>query len=403
MRFGIALLALVTFGCAGGGDHIEAGPAATGERGHLVIVGGALDPGNERIYGRILELVGPGGELGVLPTASGVWRESGPDNVARFDARAGGDVAEVLPIHLESVGSADDARWAERIDGLGGVYFTGGDQARIVAALRPGGSPTAVDGALDRLLQRGGVISGSSAGAAMMSDPMIYGGRSARALRDGARDLSESTDVDGEGPGGGVEFSAGMGYFPYGLVDQHFLERGRLGRLIIAMEATGKGWGWGISEDRGVHVDLSVGVVEVLGDGGLLLVDGREMRRVGEDLVGLRLSLLGDGDRVNVPGGVVEVAEGCRSFAPRPVRAFRGPVRLEGDAFDAHAITRAMRRLAGPGDRGAVLGTEGFELHFERGSDSEFYAAGDGHEAGMRVLGIELSIRAMDHEADGSE
>lgn len=390
MRF--AIFAFLLVGCASVGGDPRGSEELPRGNGHLVIVGGALDPGNDRIYGRILELVGEGGELGVLPTASGVWKESGPDNAARFDAHADHAVARVVPVHGELEGSADDARLAASIDALAGVFFTGGDQARIVAALRPGGRSTPVDRALLRLMERGGVIAGSSAGAAMMSDPMIYGGRSGRALRLGAAHAMDAVEPAGREVG--VEIGAGMGFFPHGLVDQHFLERGRMGRLIVAMDSAGVPWGWGIPENRGIHADLGAGVVEVLGDGGLLLVDGRESQRVGADLIGLRVSLLGDGDRVDVPGGSVEVAAGCRRFVPPRRTGFSEPVLMEDEAFESRAIARALRRLGGPADAGVILRSEDFELLFERGPASRFHVGPNGSEAGTRVLGVELSIRA---------
>ena len=73
---------------------------------------------------------------------------------------------------------AHDRALCDRIAGYGSVYFTGGDQAKIVAALAPRGRETPALAAIRAAQAAGGLVSGSSAGAAMMSQPMILGGTS---------------------------------------------------------------------------------------------------------------------------------------------------------------------------------------------------------------------------------
>ena len=100
-------------------------------------------------------------------------------------------------------------RSPQEIESCAALFFTGGQQDRIVNAFKPGGRETAISKAIDRVLERGGIVAGTSAGAAIMSDPMIMGGES-----DGRpRREDDAVAADGQGK---------LGYFPYGIVDPAF-------------------------------------------------------------------------------------------------------------------------------------------------------------------------------------
>ena len=88
-------------------------------------------------------------------------------------------------------------------------------------------------------------MSGSSAGAAIMSDPMITSGSSVEALVYPPAPQPHDTRLS---------VGRGLGFFPLGLVDQHFLQRGRLGRLVAAMMATGWPHGFGIDENTAMVI-----------------------------------------------------------------------------------------------------------------------------------------------------
>ena len=243
-------------------------------QGTLVIVGGGLDPDNEPIYRAVLDRMPADGTLGVLPTASGVPEESGPLTVQDFERYAGpGQKIELIDLRDGEVEKANDPGWADRIAACDALWFTGGDQARIVSTFRhePVGdaNPQLEDGpdtlayaAVVSVFDRGGVVAGTSAGAAMMSDPMILWGNSHEALL-----ASVVNDV----PDFGVGVGPGMGLLQIGVVDQHFRQRGRLGRLLMAMESVGMYRGIGIDEDTALVLgpEGSDGhqIIEVVGAG----------------------------------------------------------------------------------------------------------------------------------------
>ena len=108
----------------------------------------------------------------------------------------------------------------------------------------------------------GGLVAGSSAGAAMMSQPMILGGTSLESVVHGVT-------ADPEQPG--LLLGDGLGFFPFGLLDQHFIKRGRLGRLVVAMAAAGVRRGFGIDENTALLVEGDAG--RVCGEYGVMVVD----------------------------------------------------------------------------------------------------------------------------------
>jgi hypothetical protein len=229
------------------------------------------------------------------------------------------------------------------------------------------------------VLTSGGVVAGTSAGAAMMSDPMIAWGNSAEALLTG---LTEKEDA-------GVSIALGMGLFPYGLTDQHFLRRGRLGRLVAALEATKLQRGYGVDESCAIHADLATGAIEVIGDRGLLLVDTGRAQREGAARRNVRLSLLNTGDSVDGLTG--------RATAGKPRRAVAmasasppAQAALNNAAWKGHVISDMVAALAGAA--GAVLRTndENFDLVISRDAQTRVFA---GDRAGdISVVDARLDI-----------
>lgn len=225
------------------------------KRGALVIAGGSVNPDNEGIYRAVLEKLPPDGSVVVLPTASGVPERSGPRTVDDFGPYIDNHTVELVEITHETPERAADPLFVDPIAAANAAYFTGGDQARILRAFRPDEGDTIGMEALRGILARGGVIGGTSAGAAMMSDPMIRGGTSRRAL------LAGVSDDDNRG----VSIGRGMGFFPYGIVDQHFWERSRVGRLATALRVENIEWGFGVNENRALDADLATGTLRPVG------------------------------------------------------------------------------------------------------------------------------------------
>jgi len=274
----------------------------TGLRGSLVIAGGGMSDHSALLRQEFLARRLPG-PVGVIGAASSKPEQAARRGAAALDETAGGQVALTLPFSADEPDLAEDPEAVAMIEACGGLWFTGGSQTRIVEAMRPGGTDSAAWRACQALLARGGVIGGSSAGAAMMSDPMIRRGRSADAVAHGV-------GADG------VELGQGMGFFPWGLCGQHFLERGRFGRMVVALGETGARFGWGVSEDSALLVDRATGWVETIGPCALTLFDMGSLQTSPGRWDGVHLALLGSGDRVHAPTGAIERAPSATPLVP---------------------------------------------------------------------------------------
>jgi cyanophycinase len=267
--------------------------------GAAVAIGGALRYDNAAVWSRLVELAGGrGARFVVLATAAGNPASAGARSVAALEAH--GAVAEALPVSPRLEGSdvaaaVRDPELIAKVRAARGVFFTGGAQERIVDALQPGGRASPLLDAIRDVMARGGVVAGTSAGAAVMSDTMFRDATDVMAVMKGSLRFGQELDH-------GLGF-AGPGIF----VDQHFLRRGRLGRLLPAMQAQGYRKGLGVEEDSAAI--LRGGAVEVVGAGGALFVDlegaTRDPKLGAFNLAGARLTYLGDGDRLDLGSGVV--------------------------------------------------------------------------------------------------
>lgn len=247
----------------------------TGNAGHLLICGGGMKDNNTAVYGRFVELAGEGATIGVVPTATGVENPGAATlELLRSFAKPSQRVI-LLPLTKDDQANADKPDVADLVRSCHGLWFVGGDQSRITGVFRPPHTPApTVPGfaapsttqspslvymaALD-VLRANGVIAGTSAGAAMMSSPMITGGSAEDALMHGAVWANDPKE------GQGVGLATGMGFFTYGLIDQHFLERGRLGRLLVAMHAADIHDAWAIRENGCLEVDRATGRMRAIG------------------------------------------------------------------------------------------------------------------------------------------
>lgn len=305
--------------------------AGTAEnKGSLVIMGGGINSSLDRIYRRFIEL-GGGPErirLAIIPAASAEPAVSGRQNAADF-IRLGvpADRIRVFPLAVfddpESK-DVDEAEWArngfnEELAGdmleYTAVFFVGGDQIRFTQTLKKAdGEDSPLLRSIRQIYAAGAVIGGNNAGAAMMCDPMICAGDSMKALIAGAAFKPDSCPEPK-----GVSLSAGLGFFSDGVVDQHFLKRGRVGRLLMAIYALPKAWlGVGIDEDTAAICRGDT--IEVLGSSGILVVDALAARAAGKfnwstaggfqarDIV---LHYLEEGDSFNIA---------ARTPLPRPER-----------------------------------------------------------------------------------
>jgi len=225
--------------------------------------------------------------------------------------------------------------------------------------------------------QAGAVVSGSSAGAAIMTDPMIGGGSSAGALEFGVRD---------EGEDGGVVLEKGMGFLSSAFVDQHFLARGRWARLLVAVLATESfDLGMGIDENTALVVDGDS--AWVAGASGVIFFDTRTVSRdpSGNAGSGIRLHLLGSGDGVELNTGTVQVGSE-KSVVQGTGEAFAGAV---DDIFDRWALLQFLYDAAVSGDSVFTFQQDGHAFEFRKAPGFQAYSWG---ESGVQDTPFGLSV-----------
>lgn len=272
-------------------------------KGYAVIIGGALKADNDEVWSRMVELSGgKGARWVVFGTASETPDKAGRRASELLEKR--GAVAESMPVapQLKWVDldkAVRDERLLELVRNADGVFFTGGAQERIVDTFKPGGHNTPMLNVIWEVYRRGGVVAGTSAGAAIMSTVMFRDALSVLSVMKGQmRD--------------GKEIDHGLGFVgPNLFVDQHFLKRGRFGRMIPLMLAKGYKLGLGIEENSAAIVQGDM--VEVIGGKGALLIDLNDVKtdtNVGAlNVTGARLTYLDRGDRFDLGLRRIEPSE----------------------------------------------------------------------------------------------
>ena len=264
-----------------------------GISGNLVIVGGGLEADNKAVFNELINLSGGKDKavIAVVPSASGLAVQS-------FESFKNILKSYGVPeknIHLIRIASVDDdstlnedesswknngnsSLYADIILKSSCVWFTGGDQLRTVRTLyNPDGTPTLVLSAIWEVYKNGGVIGGTSAGAAIMSDPIIADGNSIGALTHGVKKLNGNDDFS---ESDGVLITRGIGFFPHGIVDQHFHARARIARLVMAVfsgEHPSK-IGYGVDENTAMIYNAGNKTVKAAGVGGITIVDITDAR-----------------------------------------------------------------------------------------------------------------------------
>jgi cyanophycinase len=164
-------------------------------------------------------------------------------------------VKQVEKLEIESRDEARKPETVAKIADAAGVFFTGGDQLRITSQI--GDTPTFEK--LHELHRRGVVIAGTSAGASVVCETMLVAGEG-----------RESHRIDDS-----LKMAPGLGLVPGMIVDQHFAERGRLGRLLGAVAHNPVMLGVGIDEDTAIIIEN--GHFTVLGSGAIYVIDAREV------------------------------------------------------------------------------------------------------------------------------
>lgn len=242
-------------------------------KGKLVIIGGAVDMGtnissqehilqpnylkffDRGILKRIINESAKheGSHVEVITTASQIPELVGDEYLKAF---AQLNVPKVNTMHIKSREDATHKNYLDRIRKADIVIFTGGDQLRLSAIF---GGTEFLQILKNRYQKENFLLAGTSAGAAAASTNMIYRGHSNDAL------------IKGE-----VQITAGLGFIDSVIIDTHFVQRGRIGRLLYAVASNPGILGIGLGEDAGLLITEG-SLMEAIGSGLIILVDGKNM------------------------------------------------------------------------------------------------------------------------------
>lgn len=256
------------------------------ERGFIIPIGGAEEKfRTPTILSRFVRICGDGdARIAVVPTASRL-KETG----ARYESIFGElGVGEVFTLPFESRKDCEREDWLARLESANGVFITGGNQLRISTTI---GGTSAADMIRDRNADGTLHVAGTSAGASIMAEHMIAYG-----------DLGSTPRSDM------VQLAPGLGLTRNVIIDQHFRQRDRLGRLLTSLAFNPRPIGIGLDEDTAAFIAPN-DTIEVVGSGAITVVDASEMefstmdsarRHDPVSVINIRLHVLVDGGRYDI-------------------------------------------------------------------------------------------------------
>ena len=232
------------------------GPARSGD-GDLLVIGGAEDKlGKRTVLGEFVDRAGgQDARIAVIPTASSLGPEIVEVYAATFQRLGASEVYGVRPQDRADASSAD---LVKELDRATGIFMTGGNQLKLSTVIA--GTPFA--SALVEARGRGVTIGGTSAGASIMSSHMVAFGAG------GSTPKQRMTQV-----------AAGLGLVESCVIDQHFEQRNRYGRLLMIVSQSPQLLGMGVDEDTAAVISRTDGgdLLRVVGRGSVTLFDGRQM------------------------------------------------------------------------------------------------------------------------------
>jgi cyanophycin synthetase len=275
-------------------------------RGKLFVIGGRVDREGDRTILRefVREAGGAQARIVVMTVATDQPRELGDDYRKTFEELR---VGEIRVIDVSRRKDAFNPDSLSAIEGATAVFFTGGDQLHVTSLI--GGTP--MQEVLYRRHRQGFVLGGTSAGAAMMSNTMIIRG-----------------DSNSNPRFGGIDIAPGMDFVPNTIIDTHFSQRGRLGRLLTAVAHYPQDLGLGVDENTALVVTGSQ--FEVIGENSVTVADGGGMTYTTLPDIEQNESLSLHGVKVHV------LAAGQRFDLLK-----RAPIEVESAAKKASATTNA--------------------------------------------------------------
>jgi len=232
------------------GNMTQTSRSHAARAGQLLIIGGAEEKLRQRqILSRFASLAGgQGGRVAIISTASSLADEATELYQHLFGQLGIPDVIGLRPITREE---ANDPTMAAELSETTGIFMTGGNQLRLSSVI--GG--TALGRAIIERHRQGAIVAGTSAGASAISSHMVAFGAS------GTSPKQRMTQM-----------SAGLGLLPGVIIDQHFEQRNRIGRLLALIAGSPALLGMGVDEDTAALVSPS-GVMEVIGKGSITILD----------------------------------------------------------------------------------------------------------------------------------
>jgi cyanophycinase len=254
-------------------------------RGSLIIIGGREEKEGKALILRAVAERSQGGKLVVATLASQEPQAMFEDYHRAFSALG---VKQIEHLDVPSRESVLRDPPLDLLESASVIFFTGGGQLRITTQF--GGTELCEQ--IQEFYNNGGTIAGTSAGASVMSDTMLVSGEGEASHRVGSKLL----------------MAPGLGYLRDVIIDQHFAERGRIGRLLGAVAQNPRLLGLGLDENTAIIVEQEK-EFRVLGAGAVYIVDGRDMTCTNlteEDeertasIFNVRLHLLSQGDQFNL-------------------------------------------------------------------------------------------------------
>jgi cyanophycinase len=253
------------------------------EPGPLIIIGGGEDKEHDRVILKEVARRLEGGRL-VVATVASHEPEGYFESYRKAFSAIG--VEDLVELYVDERSESLDGRALAALDGAGGVFFSGGDQLRISSQI----GDTPIERRIRELHEAGAVVAGTSAGASVMSETMLVKGASAESYRIGD-----------------LHMAPGLGLVRDLIIDQHFAERGRYGRLLGAVAHNPRLLGVGIDENTAIVVEGRE--FRVIGSGAAYVVDGEESTHsnIAEaraeralSMFNVRMHVLSSGDRFDL-------------------------------------------------------------------------------------------------------
>jgi cyanophycinase len=287
-----------------------------------------------------------------------------------------------------------DTAWIQKIKNANGIYFAGGAQERITAALlTKDGERTPMLAAIWQMVEAGGVVAGSSAGAAIMSATMF-------------REPPDNLTILRQGAKRGSEIDRGLGFVGHNMmVDQHFLKRGRIGRLLPVMMQEKIALGLGVEENSAAIICGDN--IEVIGGRGALLVDTRKSSTGAAfqpySATNIALTYLDAGDKINLRTGVTTVSatklEGNKLDHSAPnFKPYNNSVKFYPDMLGDNTIVLAMGALLDSKaneTRGLAFAADndiGFEFRLYKTNDTHGYFSSSRGNENYSIIRMGLDV-----------